>query len=176
MDRKPHRREPGRLHSGREGGHRGGRGHQPRGRPSQQAAPPETVIVDRERTCPLVVRCFVREGTHHKQEDYAVRGQEPAGAEVHVHTWMDATLREVSDMIKQVNPLARDRNSQLSLAAVYPDRRGVMVLKEFGIIHALRYGPDDIKTLESLQFETGDFLDCAVLPQPKPWSATPAPE
>ena len=84
-----------------------------------------------------------------------------------MHTWMDATLRELSDLIKEASPSARDRNSQLSLAVVYPDRRGVMVLKEVGIIHALRHGPDDLKTLEKLQFQTGDFLDCAVLTQPK---------
>ena len=169
--RKPHRRELGRPHGGGRGGggtHRGGRGHQHRGPPPPPPPPPPPQrAVDRERTCPLLVRCFLREGGHHKQEDYAVRGQEPVDAEVHVHTWMNATLRELSDLIKEVNSSARGRNSQLSLAVVYPDRRGVMVLKEVGIIHALRHGPDDQKTLEQLQFQAGDFLDCAVLTQPK---------
>jgi len=33
---------------------------------------------------------------------------------------MDATLRELSDLIKEASPAARDRNSQLSFAIVYP--------------------------------------------------------
>ena len=36
---------------------------------------------------------------------------------------MDATLRELSDLIKEASPEARDRNSQLSFAIVYPGQR-----------------------------------------------------
>ena len=38
-----------------------------------------------------------------------------------------------------------------------------MTLKEVGITHALRRGVDDEKTLSMLHFQTGDFLDCAIL-------------
>lgn len=55
-----------------------------------------------------------------RQEDYAVRGKEPLDDEVQVYSWMDATLRELSDLIKEASPAARDRNSQLSFAIVYP--------------------------------------------------------
>ena len=37
-----------------------------------------------------------------------------------IYSWMDATLRELSDLIKEASPAARDRNSQLSFAIVYP--------------------------------------------------------
>ena len=40
--------------------------------------------------------------------------------EVQIYTWMDATLRELSDLIKEASPAARERNSQLSFAIVYP--------------------------------------------------------
>ena len=77
-----------------------------------------------------------------------------------IYSWMDATLRELSDLIKEASPAARDRNSQLSFAIVYPgqqkslgsllartrgwrlvlttaarppaDKRGTMTLKEVG--------------------------------------------
>ena len=58
-----------------------------------------------------------------RQEDYAVRGKEPVDDEVQVYSWMDATLRELSDLIKEASPAARDRNSQLSFAIVYPGAR-----------------------------------------------------
>ena len=178
-------------------------------------------MVDRERTCPLLLRTFLNKGGHRRsvcmrtlsssrhigasplsvtvrQEDYAVRGKEPVDDEVQVYSWMDATLRELSDLIKEASPAARDRNSQLSFAIVYPgaplqpctqralhslaqsythawlssraadgrslaDKRGTMTLKEVGVTHALRRGMDDEKTLSMLHFQTGDFLDCAIL-------------
>ena len=49
-----------------------------------------------------------------------MRGKEPVEDEVQIYTWMDATLRELSDLIKEVSPSARERNSQLSFAIVYP--------------------------------------------------------
>lgn len=38
-----------------------------------------------------------------------------------------------------------------------------MTLKEVGITHSLRRGADDEKTLASLHFQTGDYMDCAIL-------------
>ena len=119
--------------------------------------------VDRERTTPLLVRTFLKKAGHRRQEDYAVRGKEPVEDEVQLYTWMDATLRELSDLLKEVSPSARERNSQLSFAIVYPDKRGTLVLKEVGIIHSLRKGEHDDKNLAGLHFQTGDFLDVAVL-------------
>ena len=123
-----------------------------------------------------------------RQDAYAVRGKEPVEDEVQIYTWMDATLRELSDLIKEASPAARERNSQLSFAIVYPgaphaqdaartplgrlsqrrraedaDKRGTMTLKEVGITHSLRRGGDDEKTLASLHFQAGDYMDCAVL-------------
>ncbi|GFH28444.1 uncharacterized protein HaLaN_26935 [Haematococcus lacustris] len=56
--------------------------------------------VDREKTCPLLLRVFTRNGGHHKLDEFAVRGKEPSG-EIQIYTWMDATLRELSDLIKE---------------------------------------------------------------------------
>ena len=56
--------------------------------------------IDRERTCPLLLRTFMSAGKHRRQDEYAVRGKEPVDDEVQIHTWMDASLRELSDLIK----------------------------------------------------------------------------
>lgn len=40
-------------------------------------------------------------GGHHNQADFAVRGKEPKD-EVQIYTWMDATLRELTDLVCKV--------------------------------------------------------------------------
>ena len=44
-----------------------------------------------------VVSCF-KTGEHHTMEDYANRGKVPRD-EVQIYTWMDATLRELTDLV-----------------------------------------------------------------------------
>lgn len=40
-----------------------------------------------------------------------------------MYTWMDATLRDLADLVQQVNEEAQHRNATLSFAMVYPDQR-----------------------------------------------------
>ncbi|MEW5305799.1 MAG: hypothetical protein WDW36_008317 [Sanguina aurantia] len=118
--------------------------------------------IDREKTCPLLLRAFPKLGGHHRLEDFG-RGGLPRD-EVQVYTWMDAPLRELSDMIKEVQPAARNRASCLSFAFVYPDKRGHNVMRQVGRVHATRSDADDEKTLRQLNFQTGDYLDVAIYP------------
>jgi histone deacetylase complex subunit SAP18 len=70
-------------------------------------------------------------------EDFDRRGREPTQDEVTIYTWYssslfftsftfvirkDATLRELTDLIKEVQPAARHRNAKLSFAFIYPDK------------------------------------------------------
>ncbi|CAD7699811.1 unnamed protein product [Ostreobium quekettii] len=118
--------------------------------------------LDREKTCPLLLRVFPKTGGHHRLEDFAKRGQEPKG-EVQIYTWPDANLRELTDLIKEVQVEARKPNTKLSFAFVYPDRKGRNVMRQVGVTHSSRAGEDDNKTLKALNFQTGDFLDIAIL-------------
>eukprot|EP00742_Colponemidia_sp_Colp-10_P003187 GILJ01003396.1.p1 GENE.GILJ01003396.1~~GILJ01003396.1.p1 ORF type:complete len:141 (+),score=11.33 GILJ01003396.1:53-475(+) len=120
--------------------------------------------IDREKTCPFLLRVFQKNGGHHTLQDFAVRGKEPVDDEVQIYTWPDATLREITDLIQAVNPDAKRRDRELSFAFVYPDRRGRNVLRPVGKIHSVRRGYDDVKTLASLNFVTGDFLDVSIEP------------
>eukprot|EP00798_Chlamydomonas_sp_ICE-L_P021350 gene21350-28286_t len=128
----------------------------------REKATPVGPIIDRERTCPLLLRVFPKPGSHHRLEDFRVRGKEPAD-EIQIYTWMDATLRELSDLIKEVQPHARNRMSKTSFAFVYPDQRGLNVMRQVGQVHSIRVTEDDNKTLKALNFQTGDFLDVAIL-------------
>lgn len=61
-------------------------------------------------------------------EDYARRGHEPKD-EVQVYTWPDATLRELTDLVKEVQPAARRSTARLDFALVYPDKKGRNVMR-----------------------------------------------
>nr|KAJ0198152.1 hypothetical protein LSAT_V11C700365650 [Lactuca sativa] len=104
-------------------------------------------------------------GGHHNQTDFAVRGKEPKD-EVQIYTWMDATLRELTDLVKEVAPEARRRDAMLSFAFVYPTKTGHFTIKEVGktLSYPNARRPDDgSKALGSLSFEIGDYLDVAIL-------------
>ena len=105
----------------------------------------------------------------------------PAVHDPRLHRRKDATLRELADLIKEEKPAAMRRDARLNFAFVYPDKRGVNVMKSVGMTQnnrpgaclpstqvAVPYlidglaGEDDDKTLNDLKFQTGDFLAVAI--------------
>ncbi|XP_065864806.1 histone deacetylase complex subunit SAP18 isoform X4 [Euphorbia lathyris] len=136
-------------------------GGRPLGPPPR--GPPPLQPVDREKTCPLLLRVFTKIGSHHSKDDFAVRGKEPKD-EVQIYTWKDATLRELTDLVKEVAPASRRRDARLSFAFVYPDKNGRFVVREVGKTYSNRGGKlDDAKALADLGFQIGDYLDVAIL-------------
>ncbi|XP_062155972.1 histone deacetylase complex subunit SAP18 [Alnus glutinosa] len=136
-------------------------GPPPRGPPA--FARPRFEPVDREKTCPLLLRVFTKIGGHHSEGDFAVRGKEPKD-EVQIYTWKDATLRELTDLVKEVAPAARRKNARLSFAFVYPDKNGRFKVREVGMTYSFGSGRlDDGKTLAELRFQIGDYLDVGIL-------------
>merc|ERR1719150_350343 len=43
--------------------------------------------------------------------------------ELQIYTWLDATLKELTGLVKEVNPEARRRGPYFDFALVYPDLR-----------------------------------------------------
>eukprot|EP01120_Amphizonella_sp_Union-15-10_P012162 TRINITY_DN5363_c0_g1_i1.p1 TRINITY_DN5363_c0_g1~~TRINITY_DN5363_c0_g1_i1.p1 ORF type:complete len:189 (-),score=31.46 TRINITY_DN5363_c0_g1_i1:9-575(-) len=130
---------------------------------NREQPPKEVFKVDREKTCPLLLRVFTKMGGHHSPEDF--RGTPPLaveGDELQIYTWKDATLREITNLIKEVRRAARAREARLTFSFVYPDSNGRYVMREVGSLHSTRPGKDDNKTLHELRFQTGDFLDVAI--------------
>lgn len=119
--------------------------------------------LDREKTTPLYLRVFVGVGGHNTAEDFADAENYPNG-EVQIYTWMDATLDELTGLIKGVKSAARKPNTRISFAFVYPDKTGKNVLREVGSTWSTRRGHDDQKSLKTLRFEAGDILDVAIFP------------
>lgn len=83
-------------------------------------------------------------------------------------TRLDATLKELSSLVKEVNPEARRRGTYFDFASVYPSPRGPGYrLKEIGMTCSGRKGPDDNVTLASKAFQIGDYLDIAITLPPR---------
>ena len=76
---------------------------------------------------------------------------------------MDATLKEITELVKGVKKPANQRNARLSFAIVYPDKEGKPTLRQVGQVLNGRPTNDDRKTLQELKFEGGDFIDLAIL-------------
>mmetsp|Transcript_21429 Transcript_21429/g.34661 ORF Transcript_21429/g.34661 Transcript_21429/m.34661 type:complete len:159 (-) Transcript_21429:112-588(-) len=118
--------------------------------------------VDRQKICPLLLRVFCKQGGHHKAEDFKDSEKEPTDDEFQIYTWKDATLGELTSLIKGVRKAARRRTARLSFAFVYPDRTGKRVVRVVGETFSTRRSSDGHKTLGELHFETGDYLDVAI--------------
>lgn len=110
--------------------------------------------------CPFLLRVFPQFGGHHGLGQY---GAELPPNELVVYTWPDATLRELTELIKSAQPAARRQNVRLEFALVYPDARGRNTMRPVGVVNTSRVGPDDLKTLKKLSFQTGDYMDVAIL-------------
>lgn len=134
---------------------------QHRGPPPMARPRPEPI--DREKTCPLLLRVFTKVGGHHVNEEFSERGKEPKD-EVQIYTWKDATLRELTDLVKEVALPARRRNARLSFAFVYPDKNGRFVVKQVGTTFSYGHGRggDDAKSLADLGFQIGDYLSVSI--------------
>lgn len=121
--------------------------------------------VDREKTCPLLLRVFVSDnGRHHRPEEYS-RGSLPSN-ELQIYTWLDASLKELTNLVKEVRPDARKKGTLFKFATCYMDRGGRFRLKEIGQTVGGQKGEDDSITLSSEKFQIGDYMDVAIsLPQ-----------
>eukprot|EP00695_Tsukubamonas_globosa_P000620 TRINITY_DN1527_c0_g1_i1.p1 TRINITY_DN1527_c0_g1~~TRINITY_DN1527_c0_g1_i1.p1 ORF type:complete len:125 (+),score=34.22 TRINITY_DN1527_c0_g1_i1:55-375(+) len=85
--------------------------------------PAEKPKIDRQKTCPLLLRVFFQVGAHHRETDFAEKGREPTD-EMQIYTWKDATLREIATLIQSVNEKAKSRDAALNFKLVFPDREG----------------------------------------------------
>lgn len=92
------------------------------------------------------------------------RGNVPS-SELQIYTWMDATLKELTSLVKEVYPEARKKGTHFNFAIVFTDlKRPGYRVKEIGSTMSGRKGTDDSMTLQSQKFQIGDYLDIAITP------------
>uniref|UniRef100_U5EXK6 Histone deacetylase complex subunit SAP18 n=1 Tax=Corethrella appendiculata TaxID=1370023 RepID=U5EXK6_9DIPT len=119
-------------------------------------------VVDREKTCPLLLRVFCSTGRHHSPGEYS-NGQVPTN-ELQIYTWMDATLKELTQLVKDVNPETRRKGTYFDFAVVYADRGSQFRMREIGVTCSGQKGADDMKTLSQAKFCIGDYMDINITP------------
>merc|ERR1712179_60881 len=117
--------------------------------------------IDRETKCPLLLRVFCASSRHNSLSDYN-KGKVPTN-ELQIYTWMDATLKELTSLVKEVNPDARRKGTLFDFAIVYHDVRAPTCrMRDIGTTCAGRKSNDDAVTLGSKKFSIGDYLDIAI--------------
>ncbi|KAG8200537.1 hypothetical protein JTE90_000610 [Oedothorax gibbosus] len=123
----------------------------------------ESMAIDREKTCPLLLRVFLNNNRHHSTSEF-FKGNVPPN-ELQIYTWMDATLKELTTLVKEVNPDSRRKGTYFDFALVWPEVRGPGYrMREIGRTISGEKFQDDNKTLESCNFQIGDYLDIAISP------------
>ena len=78
---------------------------------------------------------------------------------------MDASLKELTALIRDVNPDTRRKGTYFDFALVFPDTRpGAYRIREIGVTCSGSRGADDSKTLSQAKFQIGDYLDINISP------------
>lgn len=140
--------------------------------------------VDRKKTCPFMVKMYCRINGHHRSEEFTPP-RFPVEDEMIVYTWKDASLKELSLLVRQVlgdselpgGLKGNDANLKFSFNLLYPDvkRQGAhFIVKsmgwafEGGEIEAqnLQLVDSSSKTLDNFRFVPGDFIDVAIFTNP----------
>ncbi|KAH8858850.1 Histone deacetylase complex subunit SAP18 [Schistosoma japonicum] len=146
--------------------------------------------IDRENTCPILLRLFYSTNArHYSLSDYS-KGRTPEN-EIQFSTWIDASLAELAEEVRNVVPVARRRGTRMHFAIVYPDSRGTYGRRQLGVV-ITGYGSnsgeiddtptettnirnnstiqrpfnlldDSAITLLSKKFQIGDYVDCAIV-------------
>eukprot|EP00095_Tigriopus_kingsejongensis_P000967 maker-scaffold83_size396513-snap-gene-2.29 protein:Tk00967 transcript:maker-scaffold83_size396513-snap-gene-2.29-mRNA-1 annotation:"histone deacetylase complex subunit sap18" len=122
--------------------------------------------LDREKTCPFLLRVFCSTSRHNPIQEYN-RGHVPTN-ELQIYTWKDATLKELTSLVREVNPEARRKGTFFDFALVFPNpsRNTPQHYKsrDIGTTVSGQKGPDDSKTLQQVRFIIGDYVDIAITP------------
>lgn len=130
--------------------------------------------IDRETKCPLLLRVFCATSRHNGLSDYN-KGKVPTN-ELQIYTWKDASLKELTSLVREVNPESRRKGTFFDFALVYPSpasrgsyQRSVNQFmdyqtKDIGTTVSGRKGVDDSKSLAQCGFVIGDYLDISITP------------
>lgn len=108
----------------------------------------------------MLLRVFCSSsGRHHSLSEYS-HGNTPSN-ELQIYTWLDATLKELTMLVRDVNQETRKKGTYFDFALVFPDNRpGAYRMREIGVTcSGNKQGADDNKTLAQAKFQIGDYLD-----------------
>lgn len=117
-----------------------------------------TQEINREKICPFLIKLYYKENDFNSLDEMN-SGKFPLNRELHIYTWMDASLRELTMLIRDSVDFAKKKDAILNFSFIFPDSKGKYQRKEIGNVHMYKKHPDDNKTLQQLRFSIGDVID-----------------
>jgi len=117
--------------------------------------------INREKICPFLVKLYYKENEFNSLEEMN-SGKFPISRELHIYTWMDATLRELTMLIRDSLDFVKRKDTNFNFSFIFPDSKGILQRKEIGNVHSYKKYNDDNKTLKQLSFSIGDYIDISV--------------
>jgi hypothetical protein len=114
--------------------------------------------IDRNNTCPFLLRVVWKEGVEHTVDSWKNRSDLQESDEIRLYTWKDVTFRELVEMIKEHLVGARRRDAEMTFSFIRMNLDGKYEIKPVGIVHSTRKSELENTTLADLKFVTGDCL------------------
>lgn len=130
----------------------------------------------------MLIRMFCREGGFHSSENFVSKSKLPLDDELTIYSWKDATLKELTSLIKEVHPEARSFELKFLFRFYHQDSinlgRKDIHFKDFGIVmnsgkkvftkfyrisKELENIPDEDRNLYDASFIQGDYIDVAIV-------------
>ncbi|KAL0484965.1 histone deacetylase complex subunit SAP18 [Acrasis kona] len=120
--------------------------------------------LDRTKTCPFMLRLFWKTDGNHSLELFDNQSKLPTDEMLTIYTWKDATLSELFELIQQQVPEANEDGVTIEFRVIFINfNQGKALSRPLGKVTNKRKTEDDNKTLQSLRFEVGDFIDVSII-------------
>merc|ERR1712217_746750 len=115
--------------------------------------------INRKKIVPFLVRLFPNIGPHRRDDEYIFKNL-PRN-ELQIYSWMDTTLREIAEFIKQIISESRV-NRRISFCCINIIRPKP-IFKSIGVVHTIARRQDDNITLRDIKFEIVEFIDVSII-------------
>ena len=120
----------------------------------------QPIHIDRSKACPFLLKVYPKYKGEHSLKQFEINDKELLADEIHLYTWSDASLRELTDLLKEFVPEAKQKDSILEYYVVYPNPHGKGYLKKpAGTVFAIGKGKDDLLTIHEIGMRIGDRMD-----------------
>ncbi|KAF9431219.1 Histone deacetylase complex subunit sap18 [Entomortierella beljakovae] len=110
--------------------------------------PDEPEALNREKLCPFLLRMYYCQAQHHRVDDFTPTSTPPASSELRLYTWKNATLGEITSLVKQAIPdivTQAGSGGQLAFRHIFLDaNRGIFVGRDIGVVRL-----DNLNTFSS---------------------------
>ena len=123
-------------------------------------------IIDRTYTCPFLIHVYWSLNSQLRFSDF--NPKPPTNNELLIYTWLNATLREITQIITSCDSVIKNTRSCHKIAfsiVQYNNVKGKFDIKRIGIVRIKNTTDDDAgkQTLEDLGFRIGDYLSIGFL-------------